>query len=339
MATTSTTTSNKESDTPNVFSKNAPDESRPVESIDTDSFSDDNGSEFEYPQSESEKDYESDEETHDKDDPKETVAIKTGETSVVPETPTDEANKSMVAETPPSDAVAEDETSVVPETLSALPAAAAAAEAKVETSVVPETVDNENNTAAHDAVQATVACFADLPFHLNDKTFLKMGDKCPVCHQILTKKQLQSQLLVNLLPCGHTLHKICCDSMRKAVPLPETQFHCPECQELVSHAVSATHTLDEVEEAHQEAVEEEEKEEVAKDDEVEGAEEQQEEEVEEVIKAKPKQKVKKAAVKAAVTKKRRHSAGAGPSGAGPSGAGPSGNKNVTRKKQSSNKKK
>ena len=355
--TTSTTTSNKESDTPNIFSKNAAEVRRPVESIDTESFSDDNdGSEFGYPESEvGEVEEEKDEpdevvdETNDDDDdqkPVKAAAAKTNETSVVPETPLETEGvaeeTSVVPETPPPQQVVktDTETSVVPET--PLIAEAEANETS-ETSVVPETPVDENEVAANQqAAATTVACIADLPFHLNDKTFLKTGDKCPVCHHIMTKKQLNSQLLVNLLPCGHTLHKICCDSMRKAVPLPETQFHCPECQELVSHAVSATQTLADIEEQvadknqkEGEKVEGEgegegegekvaDLEEVAEKPEVEDDEEKE-------IKAtrKPKKKAAKEPkkAKAAVTKKRRYSAGA------------NANKNVTRKKQSSTKKK
>lgn len=166
----------------------------------------------------------------------EILAADTPSTSVVKETPPPATplSTSVVNETPPVDEANSNE-QVVP--LADSEIAMLNGEEPVLAAEPTPTVDAEED-------QESVS-YPTLPFFLNEETTFNYGDMCPVCFHAMKKEEMDDNMLANLLPCGHTLHVVCCDSLRKAMPAGNKTFNCPECSKPVAHAVTTTHTLGE----------------------------------------------------------------------------------------------
>jgi hypothetical protein len=195
------------------------------------------------------------------------LPLSTDETTTIPETPNADAapetpSTSVVKETPPPATPLS--TSVINETP---PPAPAAVDENSNEQVVPLADSemamlngeaDETTTSADQEVDGDLAKeeeekeeeeevipYADLPFFLNEETTFNYGDMCPVCFHAMTKEEMDDNMLANLLPCGHTLHVVCCESLRKSMPAGNKTFNCPECTKAVAHAVTTTHTLGE----------------------------------------------------------------------------------------------
>jgi len=184
----------------------------------------------------------------------EVLAEDTPSTSVVKETPPPATplSTSVIKETPPAPTADENSNDeVVP--LADSEIAMLNGETTTPTPTVLADAANDDAPAADDAAAANDATeedqeaisYPDLPFFLNEETTFNYGDMCPVCFHAMTKEEMDDNMLANLLPCGHTLHVVCCDSLRKSMPAGNKTFNCPECSKAVAHAVTTTHTLGE----------------------------------------------------------------------------------------------
>jgi len=178
----------------------------------------------------------------------EVLAPETPSTSVVKETPPPATplSTSVINETPPPAPAAVDENSneqVVP--LADSEMAMLNGDADETTAAADQEVDGDLAKEEEKEEEEEVIPYADLPFFLNEETTFNYGDMCPVCFHAMTKEEMDDNMLANLLPCGHTLHVVCCESLRKAMPAGNKTFNCPECSKAVAHAVTTTHTLGE----------------------------------------------------------------------------------------------
>jgi hypothetical protein len=193
------------------------------------------------------------------------LPLSTDETTTIPETPNADAAapaaEVLAPETPSTSVVKETPPPATPLSTSVINETAAVDENSNE-QVVP-LADSEMAMLNGEADETTAAAdqevdgdlakeeeeevipYADLPFFLNEETTFNYGDMCPVCFHAMTKEEMDDNMLANLLPCGHTLHVVCCESLRKSMPAGNKTFNCPECTKAVAHAVTTTHTLGE----------------------------------------------------------------------------------------------